>query len=147
MNSLSGDDLTASPETFVPVRYDKQLRLFPNEEKIMATIKATKRGGEGGEDRSVEVEYDLPETLDGLVEKFGAEVVASAATDSFTIAIQALMRRHIDKSQEEVQALVAEWVPGTRAAAVKKTPLEKAQAALRAMSEEDRAAFLASLGG
>lgn len=109
----------------------------------MATIKATKKDS----DKVVQVEYDLPETLEGLSEKFGAEAVASAATDSFTIAIQALIRRHFDKSQEEIEAAVAAWLPGVRQAGVKKTPLEKAQAALRAMSDEDRQALLAQLSG
>lgn len=109
----------------------------------MATIKATKRDA----DRTVEVEYDMPETVDALVEKFGAEAVANAAADSFTIAIQALIRRHFDKSDEEIQELVNTWQPGVRGPVAKKTPLEKAQAALRQMSAEDRAALLASLGG
>lgn len=108
----------------------------------MALIKATKRDS----DKVVEVEYDMPDTVDGLVEKFGAEQVATAAADSFTIAIQALIRRNIDKTQEEVEALVNAWQPGVRGPVTKKTPLEKAQAALRQMSPEDRAALLASLG-
>lgn len=109
----------------------------------MVTIQATKRDA----DRTVKVEYDMPDTLDGLVEKFGAEQVASAATDSFTIAIQALIRRNFDKTQEEIQEAVNSWQPGVRSPASKKTPLEKAQAALRQMSAEDRAALLASLSG
>lgn len=109
----------------------------------MATIKATKRDA----DKVVEVEYDMPEGVDALVEKFGAEAVASAASDAFTISIQALIRRHFDKTQEEIQELVNAWLPGVRGPVAKKSPLEKAQAALRAMSDEDRAAFLASLGG
>lgn len=108
----------------------------------MATIKATKKDA----DKVVEVEYAMPEGLDALVEKFGAEAVASAATDSFTIAIQALIRRNFDKSQEEIEAAVGAWLPGVRGPVSKKTPLEKAQAALRQMSAEDRAALLASLG-
>ncbi len=109
----------------------------------MATIKATKKDA----DKVVEVEYDMPETLAALQEKFGEEAVASAAQDSFTIAIQALIRRHFDKSQEEIEELVNAWQPGVRGPVTKKTPLEKAQAALRQMSAEDRAALLASIGG
>ena len=142
MNNVGGD-LTAPPQSFASVRYDTQLRLPLNEEKVMATIKATKRDA----DRTVEVQYDMPEGVDALVEKFGAEAVASAASDAFTISIQALIRRHFDKSDEEIQELVSNWQPGVRGPVAKKSPLEKAQAALRAMSEEDRAAFLASLGG
>jgi hypothetical protein len=109
----------------------------------MSTISAKKKDS----DKVVSLEYDMPETLEALTEKFGAEVVASAAVDSFTISIQSLIRRHFDKSQEEIEAAVAAWQPGVRTAGVKKTPLEKAQAALKAMSPEDRAALLASLNG
>lgn len=109
----------------------------------MATINAKKKDSE----KVVSVEYAMPEDLAGLTEKFGAEVVASAAIDSFTISIQSLIRRHFDKSQEEIQAAVEAWQPGVRTAGVKKTPLEKAQAALKAMSPEDRAKLLASLNG
>jgi len=109
----------------------------------MATINAKKKDS----DRVVSVAYDLPETLEGLTEKFGADAVASAATDSFTISVQSLIRRHFDKSQEEIQAAVDAWQPGVRTAGVKKTPLEKAQAALRAMSAEDRAELLRALNG
>lgn len=107
----------------------------------MSTITAKKKDS----DKVVSIEYDMPGNLAGLTEKFGEEAVASAAVDSFTISIQSLIRRHFDKSQEEIEAAVAAWQPGVRTAGVKKTPLEKAQAALKAMSAEDRAALLASL--
>lgn len=110
----------------------------------MAEIKATKKDADG---KVVVVEYAMPDTVAALVEKFGEEAVASAAVDSFTIAIQALIRRNFDKSQEEIEAAVAAWQPGVRGPVSKKTPLEKAQAALRAMSDEDRAALLAQLTG
>lgn len=94
---------------------------------------------------SVSVEYDLPETLEGLVEKFGAEAVASAANDSFTISIQALMRRHIEKPQEELQALVNEWKPGVRSPAVQKTSFEKAASQITKLSPEEREELLRRL--
>lgn len=109
----------------------------------MAEIKATKKDA----DKTVIVDYAMPENLQGLVEKFGEEAVASAAVDSFTISIQALIRRNFDKSQEEIEEVVNSWQPGVRGPVSKKTPLEKAQAALRAMSDEDRQALLAQLTG
>lgn len=109
----------------------------------MSTITAKKKDSE----KVVSVEFDMPEDLAGLQAKFGDDVVAGAAIDSFVIAIQSLIRRHFDKSQEEIEAAVAAWQPGVRTAGVKKTPLEKAQAALKAMSAEDRAELLASLQG
>lgn len=109
----------------------------------MAAITAKKKDS----DTSVTVNYDMPETLAGLVEKFGEDAVVGAAIDSFTISLQALIRRHIDKPQEEVQAIADAWVPGVRGPAVKKTPLEKAKSALSQMSAEERAELLAALAG
>lgn len=96
-------------------------------------------------DKAVTVAYDLPETLAGLVEKYGEEAVAGAAADSFVISIQSVIRRNFEKSQEEIEAAVNSWQPGVRQAGVKKTPAEKAKAAFSAMSAEERAAFLAEL--
>ena len=107
----------------------------------MTEITAKKKDSE----KSVTVNYDLPEDHAGLVAKFGEEAVYGAAVDSFTISIQSLIRRHFDKSQEEIQAAVDGWVPGVRGPAVKKSPLEKAKAALSAMTPEQRAALLAEL--
>lgn len=109
----------------------------------MATINAKKKDS----DKIVSIEYDMPEGLAALTERFGEDAVASAAVDSFTISLQSVMRRNFDKPQEEIEAAVAAWAPGVRQVGVKKTPLEKAQAALKAMSAEERAALLASLQG
>lgn len=109
----------------------------------MTDISAKKKDSE----KVVTVSFDMPETLEGLTEKFGAEVVASAAIDSFTISVQSLIRRHFEKSQEEIEAAVAAWQPGVRTAGVKKSPVEKARDALSKMSPEDRAALFASLQG
>lgn len=106
-------------------------------------IKATKKDS----DRVVKVHYPFPESLQGLTEKFGEDAVYGAAVDAFTINVQALIRRNFDKSDEDIQAAVNGWVPGVRQVGVKKSPLERAQAALRSMSAEDRAALLASLQG
>lgn len=107
----------------------------------MTAITAKKKDSEN----AVTVEYDLPETLAGLVEKFGEDAVAGAATDSFVISLQSVIRRNFDKSQDEVNEAVNSWVPGQRSAAVKKSPAEKAKAAFSAMSPEERQAFLAEL--
>lgn len=107
----------------------------------MTDITAKKKDSE----KAVTVSYDLPETLDGLVEKYGAEAVAGAAQDAFVISLQSVIRRNFDKSQEEIEAAVNGWVPGQRSAAVKKSPAEKAKAAFASMSAEERQAFLAEL--
>lgn len=91
------------------------------------------------------VNYDMPETLQGLVDKFGEDAVYGAAEGSFVISIQALARRHIEKSDEEIQGLVNSWNPNERSAAVKLTPFERASKALGNLSAEERAELLARL--
>lgn len=109
----------------------------------MAEITAKKSDSE----RSVTVQYDFPDTVAGLIEKYGEEAVHGAAVGTFTINLQALLRRHIDKTDEELQELATNWVPGTRGPAVKKTPLEKAKSALGSLTPEQRAELLAALQG
>lgn len=94
---------------------------------------------------AVSVEYDMPEGLQELVAKFGEETVAAAANAQLTINLQAFMRRHINEDQAKLQELATGWVPGVRGPVTKKTPLERAQAALSSMSAEDRAELLKAL--
>lgn len=95
-----------------------------------------------GENSAIEIDYDIPDTLEGMVEKFGEDAVVSAANANIVVGLQAFVRRHIDKGQDEVQKLASEWLPGVRQASVKKTPLEKATQAFNAMSAEERAEIL-----
>lgn len=104
-------------------------------------IKAKKKDNE----KVVVVNFDLPETLAELTEKFGEAAVASAAVDAITIGVQALVRRHFEKSQEEIQNIVNAHKPGVRTSPIKQTALEKATSALGAMSAEDRAELLNKL--
>lgn len=82
--------------------------------------------------------YAMPETLDALVAKFGNEAVFDAAKGAFVISLQALARRNIEKSDAEIEALAGNWNPNERSAAVKKTPLERAQSALSNLTDEQR---------
>ncbi len=94
---------------------------------------------------SVVVEFDMPSNLDETVARFGAEAVYNAAVDSFTIALQALIRRNIDKPLAEVQAAVSQYVPGTRTRGVAKSPVEKATDLLKQLTPEQRKAILHQL--
>ncbi len=94
---------------------------------------------------AVKASYDMPETYEGLVEKFGSEAVGSAARAQFVISLQAYMRRHIDKPADELQSLVTNWAPDQRTPATKKSAFEKAKGALGSLSAEERAALLAQL--
>ncbi len=91
------------------------------------------------------VNFDMPADLDALVAKFGAESVYSAATGAYVISLQALARRHIEKDDAEIQALVDAWNPNERSPAVKQTAFEKASSALSKLSPEEKAELLARL--
>lgn len=87
-------------------------------------------------------EYNMPEDLDGLVAKFGADQVAAAAQGAFVISLQALARRHIEKSDAEIQELANAWDPNVRSPGVKKSAAEKASSALAKLSDEERQELL-----
>lgn len=97
------------------------------------------------------INYDMPEGLSGLVERFGEDAVAKAASGAFVISLQALARRHIEKSDEEIQELAAAWNPNERASPVKQSPFERAAGALGKLSAEEKAELFrklqAQLGG
>ena len=88
------------------------------------------------------INYDMAESLQGLLDKFGEEAVVNAATGSFVISIQALARRHIEKTDDEIEALACDWNPNERASATPKTTAEKAASALSKLSPEERAELL-----
>ncbi len=113
----------------------------------MAKIAAKVTGGE-----AVEVEYYIPDDLDGLVDHFGPEVVYSKAVDALTIDVQAFVRRHLKGSEKvapkaahEIQSLVEAYKPG--AGHPKKSASDRALDLISKMSAEDKAALLASLRG
>lgn len=91
------------------------------------------------------VNFDMPETLEGLVAKFGEESVLSNARGSYVISAQAYGRRHIEKDQAELQALFDNWNPNERAPATKASPFERAANALGKLSAEEKAELLARL--
>lgn len=91
------------------------------------------------------IQYDMPADLAALTAKFGEDAVYKAATGSFVISLQALARRHIEKSDEEVQALANAWNPNERAPAVKQSAFEKASSALSKLSPEEKRELLNKL--
>lgn len=91
------------------------------------------------------VNYDMPEDLQGLRDKFGDDAVFQNAKAAIVISLQALARRHIEKPLEEVQALVDAFDPNTRAAPTKQSPEERAKSAISKLTPEARAELLAQL--
>jgi hypothetical protein len=91
------------------------------------------------------VNFDMPADLDGLVAKFGAESVYANAAGSYVISLQALARRHIEKSDEEVQGIIDAWNPNERSPAIKQSPFERAASALGKLSAEEKAELIRKL--
>ena len=94
----------------------------------------------------VTVQFDLPADLKGAVALYGEEVVYNKFASATVIDLQAVLRRNIDKPQEELQAIVNSWKPGVRAPAAKQSAFEKASAAIGAITNpEERKALLKAL--
>ena len=94
---------------------------------------------------TVSVNYDIPTSVAGLVDKYGEEQVAALASRSITLAIQALVRQKVagGAAVETLQATVDAWKPGVRGEVTKKSPVERAKAALAGVSKEELEALLA----
>lgn len=107
----------------------------------------TTKAGKGEEAKRVTIVYDVPADLAGYVAKFGETLTAEFARRSLTLGINALVRPLIldGKSNEEIQHAVDSWVPGQRGPRTQKSPLDRATAALGAMSPEDLAELLAKV--
>lgn len=91
------------------------------------------------------VQFDMPADLDSLVAKFGADSVYKSAVGAYVISLQALARRHIEKSDEEIQQIVSNWNPNERSPAVKQSAFEKASSALKQLSPEEKRELLNQL--
>ena len=108
----------------------------------MSDIKV--KTGTGETAVSVVVQYDIPTTVAGLVDKYGEEQVAALASRAITLAVQALVRQKAAAGADHgaLQHAVDVWVPGVRAEATKKTPMERAQSALSGLGKEELEALL-----
>lgn len=101
-------------------------------------------------DRSLEVKYNFGDNLEDAVALFGAEVVFSNFKQNAVIALQGLVRRHLEmkedkrKTDEQILATVNAWKPGV---ATVKTTDKKAiiMEAFGKMSAEDQKALLEQL--
>lgn len=88
------------------------------------------------------VQFNVADTLKGLVTQYGEETVYELAVAEICRAIRNLTLVNKAKSLAEIQGFVDAWQPGVRRARTTKTPLERASAALSGMSAEDLAALL-----
>lgn len=120
----------------------------------MTTKVIAAKAGTSDDSPSASVEYDFGENLVEASELFGDDVVFSRFVSAATVDLQALIRRHLSsedkdgkstaKSEKEIQKLVAEWKPGV-STRKRVSASEKAQRAVDALSEDEKAALLESL--
>ena len=91
------------------------------------------------------IAYEMPETIHGLVDKFGEEEVIKSAISGFVVKLQAAMRRALEAGRD-VQELV-NWKPGTVFGGGSENPMNAVLRNINKLSPEERAALLASLQG
>ena len=102
-------------------------------------VKATKNNV------SVETDYNFGENLEEMRELFGDEVVFSNARQQIRIGIQGMMRRRIEKGEDEetIKEAVANYVPGQ--AGERQDPVEKFKTKWQNLSEDEREKLLEEL--
>lgn len=103
--------------------------------------------GRDADARVVTFNYDIPTTLNDLVGKYGESEVTELASRAITLAVQALARQKAaaGSSDEDIQAAVNAWQPGVRGPVTRKSPLERASAALANMSKEELAELMSKV--
>lgn len=122
----------------------------------MLTIKTTlpkspdsEKGKEGyrATDRQVSVNWDCPDTLKGMVEKFGEQICVAHLRSALTINVQAVARKGMadGKSDKEIQDAVNKYKPGLKVRG--KSPQEKLADQFAKMPADQKAALLAQLTG
>lgn len=84
-----------------------------------------------------QVNFSTPDTLQAFVDKYGEEQALNFANRALVIDVQNRVRLHIDEPADAIQKMVDSYEPGVRGPRTQRTPLERAQAALSAMSAED----------
>lgn len=122
--------------------------------KIKATIPTLPANVNGGKSLVAEVDYDIPNTLEGIQKKFGADYVLDLVKKALVIQVQAFMRGKMVKREEgtitgvglrgaELQAAVGEYKPTLRKPG--KSIIEKFREKAATMSPEEKAELLRQL--
>lgn len=102
--------------------------------------------------RELEVDFEFGNTLQEAIDLFGEEVVYSNYKKSAVIALQALVRRNLDKdgekqmSEEDIIKAVGEWKPSV-ARIIGASQKEALFTKIEKLSDEDRKALIAKLLG
>ena len=106
-------------------------------QEVNAQVAKGERKGE-----VITINYDLPQTVDEALQRYGEEVVFSRFQSSLVIDIQSAMRTKIRKglNQDEIQAEMEKWEPQVKA--VGRTKEEKVRDLLSKLTPEERAELL-----
>lgn len=107
----------------------------------MSEIKV--KSGSGDDAKQVVVNYDFPADIGSAVEKYGDESVMNLLHGAITLKLQAVVRQKLTAGEADVQAAVDSWQPGVRGPVAKKSPFERAAAALGNLSPEQLAELAA----
>jgi hypothetical protein len=115
----------------------------------MALKKVAWKTEKDGNTIAGEFEYDAPETLKGWEDKIGEESACIAIEKSVDIFLQAYARRQATKEEDAMKpAEIAKAIPGLRITFSRREasdPVDKVMAQFGKLSDEKRAALLASL--
>ena len=104
---------------------------------------------EDGSESSGSVEYDFGDDLKSSTDLFGGEVVQRRFKAAAVVDLQGVIRRHLQSDPplagKALQEACGEWKPGIQRA--RKSKVEKAMEMVGDLSDDDRAALIASLKG
>ena len=102
-----------------------------------------KKGSDNPDDREVTIDFDFGDDLAQAVEMYGADVIYSKYKAEAVINLQGLIRSYIkaNKTEEEINDLVGNWVPGVKAARGKSKE-EKLREMFAGLNDEERQTFV-----
>ena len=116
--------------------------------QVSAKTKVKSGEGEHAVENEVEVtiEYDMPESIEGLIEKFGQPVIVAQTRAALVISLQAAIRRLVTKgkSPDDIEKELAAWRPDVRSV-VRRSTMEKVTSSLDKLTPEQRRELLAKL--
>lgn len=120
---------------------------FPsNHQTLDHTMQITAKSPKSG--KSFSVDYPMPDTLAGLVEKFTEKGVYDAATDRIVVNIQNVIRNGLNKgdvSDADMTTAALSYQPGQRAPRETRSPFERLMGSLGNLTPEQKSQLLAAV--
>lgn len=99
--------------------------------------------------RSLEMEFSYPESVEEAVEMFTAESVLDLAVGALDVARQGRIRSMLEKgrSEEEIKSTMSVWKPGVSVRTTAANPLDAAANLFATMDDDQKAEYLEKLKG